>query len=144
MSVLLNLSLYFHRWRLIASITPFTLFQYSPTTFDSVHSFTGIDYCIGSCNGILCTVDYRRGLVILCNPSIRKFKELPLFEIPKDQDTVMKFGFGYDSLTNIYQVVVVLRYTMYDDNDNFDGDKTEVKVYTLGTDFWRNIQDFPF
>jgi len=33
---------------------------------------------------------------------------------------------------------------MYDDNDNYDCDKTEVKVYTSGTDFWRNIQDFPF
>jgi F-box interacting protein len=51
---------------------------------------------------------------------------------------MMKFGFGYDSFTNIYKVVVVLLYT------NRYVKKTEVKVYTLGTDFWRSILDFPF
>jgi hypothetical protein len=49
---------------LTKEITPFTLFEYSATTFDSVHSVHDINYVIGSCNGILCIADHLRGLVI--------------------------------------------------------------------------------
>jgi F-box interacting protein len=66
----------------------------------------------------------------LWNPSINKFKELPL--IQKSQGiTNLTFSFGYNSLTDNYTVIVVLQYT-------------DVKVHTLGTDFWRSIQEFPF
>jgi F-box interacting protein len=39
------------------------------------------------------------------------------------------YGFGYDHVTNNYKVVGV--------------SLNEVSVYTLGTNFWRRIQDFP-
>ncbi|KAI5411101.1 hypothetical protein KIW84_056301 [Lathyrus oleraceus] len=39
------------------------------------------------------------------------------------------YGFGYDSVTDNYKVVVI--------------EKTQVKVHTLGTKFWKNIGDFP-
>jgi len=72
----------------------------------------------------------------LFNPSIRKIKELPLFEKPS---TKMTFDFGYDSFRDAYKVVVVLRY--YIRNYIY---KFEVKVHTLGTNVWKSIQDFPF
>jgi F-box interacting protein len=93
---------------------------------------------IGSCNGIVCIADDRKGLVILWNPSTRKFKELALFEKPSD--AFMTFGFGYDSSKDNYKVVVVLSYDLLHE----EGRKTKVKVHTLGTNIWRTIQKYPF
>ncbi|AES69872.1 F-box/kelch-repeat protein At3g23880 [Medicago truncatula] len=84
---------------------------------------------VGSCNGFLC-VAFSNYSIVLWNPSINKFKELPL--IQKSQGiTNLTFSFGYDSLTDNYKVIVVLQYT-------------DVKVHTLGTHFWKTIQEFPF
>ncbi|CAJ2638485.1 unnamed protein product [Trifolium pratense] len=70
---------------------------------------------IGSCNGILCIADIYKGLAVLWNPSIRKVKELPLFEKPHESKLdMMSFGFGYDSFTDSYKVVVVFEYHIYD------------------------------
>ena len=84
---------------------------------------------LGSCNGILCLLacGYTGFVTIrLWNPSIRKFNELPY--LGKQQGEM--YGFGYDAVTNNYKVVVVF--------------EDEVKVYTLSTDSWKNIQKFPF
>jgi hypothetical protein len=51
------------------------------------------------------------------------------------------YGFGYDSITDDYKVVVISFYIMLNDDVT---DKTEVKVNTLGTNFWKNKQEFPF
>lgn len=99
---------------------------------------------VGSCNGIICIANHYTGLVILCNPSIRKIKELLLFEkLPNVYSTKMTFGFGYDSFRDAYKVVVVLRYHIKDSNGKYIY-KIEVKVHTLGIDLWKSIQDFPF
>lgn len=100
---------------------------------------------VASCNGILCIADFNKTSsipVLLWNPSIRKFKELPLLEKPKGK-VYLTFGFGYDSLTDNYKVVVVLRYFVRDSNVNY-ANKTDVKVHTLGTYFWKSIQECPF
>jgi F-box interacting protein len=100
------------------------------------------DLIVGSCNGIICLA--RDPLVVLWNPSIRKVKELPPFENP-DICQHMTYGFGYDYVTDDYKVVAFLGYCGL--RDSSTGDlvlKAEVKVNTLGTNFWRNIQDFPF
>ncbi|XP_045822488.1 F-box/kelch-repeat protein At3g23880-like [Trifolium pratense] len=68
-------------------------------------------------------------LVRLWNPSIRKFKELPRVRKPQSYQLGMR-GFGYDPISDNYKVVVVLL-----PSDN---------VYTLGTNFWKNIEEFPF
>ena len=54
-------------------------------------------------------------------------------------DINLTFGFGYDSLTDNYKVVVVLRYFVRDSNVSYTN-KTNVKVHTLGTFFWKSIQ----
>ncbi|KEH16388.1 hypothetical protein MTR_0200s0010 [Medicago truncatula] len=53
----------------------------------------------------------------------------------------MTYGFGYDYVTNNYKVVVVLQYFV----SRFEMvEKTEVQIHTLGTNFWKSIQEFPF
>jgi len=127
--------------------TNFTRFEYFANNFDGDYPTDSLRYFIDSCNGILCIGGGYKGLVILWNPSLRKFKELPVFEKPKvSTDHLRKtFGFGYDFLTDNYKVVVVLDYFIPDStgSDNLVH-KSEVKVHTLGSNIWRNIQEFPF
>ncbi|AES69470.2 putative F-box domain, leucine-rich repeat domain, L domain-containing protein [Medicago truncatula] len=91
---------------------------------------------ISSCDGILClTID--DGSAILWNPSIRKLTKLPPFFVKGEKSFwYSAYSFGYDRFTDEYKVFVVslLNYER----------KIEVSVHTLGTDYWRRIQDFPF
>ena len=127
--------------------TNFTRFEYFANNFDGYYPTDSFRYFIDSCNGILCIGGGYKGLVILWNPSLRKFKELPRFEKPKVfiDHLGKSFGFGYDSFTDNYKVIVVLDYF---DRDSTGSDnlvlKSEVKVHTLGSNIWRNIQEFPF
>jgi F-box interacting protein len=77
----------------------------------------------------------------LWNPSIRKVRELPPFEDPPHPPFSHTYGFRYDFVTDNYKVVVISFYRTPDDKFT---DKTEVKVNTLGTNFWKNMQEFPF
>jgi F-box interacting protein len=101
-----------------------------------------VEYSIvGSCNGILCVAHQYTSFIQLWNPSIRKVKELPPFEEPPYPSYRHTYGFGYDFVTDSYKVVVISFYHLPNDRVN---DKTEVKVNTLGTNFWKNMQEFPF
>ncbi|CAJ2638483.1 unnamed protein product [Trifolium pratense] len=116
-------------------------FEYHPINHTPNNSY----YIVGSCNGILCLANYYdECFVLLWNPSIRKFKELPPFQKP---DLIshcrMSSGFGYDPISDKYKVVVVLVFCVPDSSGNLV-DKTEVKVHTLGTNFWTSIHEFPF
>jgi F-box interacting protein len=97
------------------------------------------DLIVGSCHGILCIVMHHDDSVILWNPSIRKFTKLPFLEETRRQ--VCGFSFGYDHSSDTYKVVVCVSSVVV-----FNGPidlKTLVKVHTLGTNSWREIQDFP-
>ncbi|XP_058784568.1 F-box/kelch-repeat protein At3g23880-like [Vicia villosa] len=68
---------------------------------------------VGSCDGILCLANYYKPLIVLCNPSIRKFKELSPFDNPRvDSQLNMTCGFGYDHVSHNYKVVVVYNFTV--------------------------------
>ena len=98
------------------------------------------DVIVGSCHGILCfALDQR--FALLWNPSIRKFSKLPSLDIPKREGSYTIYGFGYDHFSDSYKVVAVNCFES--DSNGSKVYKTEVKVYTLGTDCWRRIQDFP-
>jgi len=91
-----------------------------------------LDVC--SCDGILLfTVDHH--LPLLWNPSIRKFNKLPpLDKNHRLRDPFPSYSFGYDHFIDSYKVIVI----------SFVGKRiNEVRVYTLGTDFWRRIKDLP-
>jgi len=95
------------------------------------------DRLVASCDGLICFV-INPNLALLWNPSMRKLKQLPALDTPKegDADGNTIYGFGYDPFIDNYKVVSVFRY-------NVNACKTEVSVYTLGTDYWRRISDFP-
>ncbi|XP_058782777.1 F-box/kelch-repeat protein At3g23880-like [Vicia villosa] len=95
---------------------------------------------VASCDGILCLCDKRKGIAVLWNPSIRKFKELPPpFEnVQIRKKAFMTFGFGYDHVSDNYKVVVLY---YYEPNLPIT---TTVKIHTLGTNFWETIPTFPF
>ncbi|GMN61578.1 hypothetical protein TIFTF001_030663 [Ficus carica] len=81
------------------------------------------------CNGIFCLVDscnYAYA-IILCNPAINEFKLLPK---PSHVCRSPGVGFGYDSGTNDYKVVVF----GYDNLKRFTAE-----VYSLNTHSWREI-----
>ncbi|GAU42470.1 hypothetical protein TSUD_100820 [Trifolium subterraneum] len=108
-------------------------------------------HCIDTvgCDGILCIANCSsfndfKPLVVLWNPSIRKFKELPPFEYPPEVNCLyMSYAFGYDHVSRRYKVVVIYK-PFY--NSRIDCGTTKPKVYTLNNtdDSWRTIQPFPF
>ncbi|XP_045822489.1 F-box/kelch-repeat protein At3g23880-like [Trifolium pratense] len=119
----------------------FTRLEFPPHNYDGNYNPNTSDYyVVGCCNGILCLADDVEGFIILWNPFIEKIKELPPFQ--KQQNLYhghMTYGFGFDYLTDNYKVVV-LCYYIHDDNHV---EKMEVKIHVLGTNIWKNIQEFP-
>ncbi|AES68352.1 putative F-box domain, galactose oxidase/kelch, beta-propeller, F-box associated interaction [Medicago truncatula] len=101
-------------------------------------------FFVGSCNGILCLLAIVYGgdwNVRLCNPSIRKFKDLPPLEelSTSNINKLTMYGFGHDTVSDNYKIVIG---GARDIRCNLVSE-TDVKVYTSGTNFWKNIQKFP-
>jgi hypothetical protein len=154
------------------SETESLLFDYGlPSVFDSsiisntiipetiikfhLNPFNSRVVIIDSCDGIICfkmlDQNNKHGDLVAWNPSIRKFKILPPLEnLPKD---AFKTGYsiGYDSCIDKYRLVAVTRHQFliqkkktphqFDITNGFS--KTQVRVHTLGTNFWKRIPDFP-
>ena len=94
-----------------------------------------LDVC--SCDGIPLFI-VGHCIPILWNPSIRKFNKLP----PLDQnhrlrDPFPSYSFGYDHFIDNYKVIVIFLV------ENEGKRINEVRVYTLGTNYWRRIKDLP-
>ncbi|CAK8574189.1 unnamed protein product [Lathyrus sativus] len=84
-----------------------------------------------TCDGLVCfKIDSSSAL--LCNPFIGKFKLLPPLTFPEPFYTL--YTLVYDRFTNNYKIIAIYR--------TF-GSKNGVSVHTVGTDYWRTIQDFP-
>ncbi|XP_013470404.2 F-box/kelch-repeat protein At3g23880 [Medicago truncatula] len=88
---------------------------------------------VSTYDGMLC-VRIDSSSALLCNPSIRKFKILPPLINPDQNYLQSSFTLVYDRFTNNYKIYSLSKTT--------DGYK-QVNVHTLGTDYWRKIQDFP-
>ncbi|CAJ2670631.1 unnamed protein product [Trifolium pratense] len=97
---------------------------------------------VGSCNGLLCLRNYSNGSseFSLWNPATRKIsKNLGWMWIPYRNHELgyFDFTFGYDASTRDYKVVA------FRGNVNEGSWKSEVKVFSVGDNCWRNIQSFP-
>ncbi|KAG5549760.1 hypothetical protein RHGRI_014908 [Rhododendron griersonianum] len=88
----------------------------------------------GACDGLVCIGTKRE--VLIWNPSTGKYRGLPNVEMP--YNCYAWFGFGYDECIDDYKVVGFF----FDDRRS--GSEPEVKVYTLGSDSWRRIEDCPY
>jgi F-box interacting protein len=96
----------------------------------------GICWKVCSCDGILCINPTNIGerSAILWNPSIRKFKRLPLLEYELKYSPI--YSFGYDHFIDSYKIIVVT-------STCFEKGNIEVSVHTLGTNYWRRIHNIP-
>jgi F-box interacting protein len=83
-------------------------------------------YLMCSCDGMFCG-KLDNDSYFLWNPSIRKFKLLP----PLGNHKWSLLSFGYDHFIDDYKVVAL-------------SPNKVVSVHTLGTDYWRRIEDIPF
>ncbi|KAA8537324.1 hypothetical protein F0562_026989 [Nyssa sinensis] len=119
--------------------------------FDSLHSAVELDHpfknsdapdVLGSCNGLLLVGEGH--IFCLWNPSTRKYKQLPLLPIQSPKKSVgficKTYGLGYDSINDDYKVVRIVEFTGKDD----DWFISEVQIYSLKSNSWRRIQDFPY
>ncbi|XP_059646515.1 F-box protein CPR1-like [Cornus florida] len=93
------------------------------------------------------------GLVVLCkniyedvtlwNPSTRKHRKLPVSKVrfpPGFRIIVIVFGLGYDSVNDDYKLVRMAQFEGKD-YDSFD---SEVEIYSVKSNTWRRVQDFPY
>ncbi|KAF5474930.1 hypothetical protein F2P56_006782 [Juglans regia] len=139
-----NLSLILKKWYLYS------------TEFDSLHTATelnpplniiwGLTEVFGSCNGLLALCNSEEDMA-LWNPSTRKYQRLPvmLVEPPSCDVRPRRFtfyGFGRDPINDDYKVVRMVQFVSRDGDDGFFS--TELKVYSLKTNSWRGIKDFPY
>jgi len=88
-----------------------------------------------SCDGVICfTVNNR---LLLWNPSIRKFNMFPPLKHSGRgrRNPRSLYGIGYDRFTQTYKIVAV---------SFFKDDTNQIRLYTLGTDSWRRIEDLPY
>ncbi|KAJ0591888.1 putative F-box domain-containing protein [Helianthus annuus] len=99
-------------------------------------------YIIGSCHGFICFCSWPMGRVILLwNPSTRKYREVPASLDYPPINNVLKAvdQVGYDHVNNDYKVV---RLTQSGDSVRLD---SKVFVYSLNFERWLPVeQTFPY
>lgn len=86
-------------------------------------------------------INPKNNALVLRNPSTRESRELPEspIEFPTCSHKCLSsvYGFGYDSFADDYKLVRVVTFA----TERFE---TEVKLYSLGTNSWKRIEDFPY
>nr|GFC69714.1 hypothetical protein [Tanacetum cinerariifolium] len=100
--------------------------------FDSYNWYYSIKKynIVGSSNGLVC-ISSSHARVLVGNPSTREFKILPkprktdIEDIPGSYDSYPFLGFGYDSFSDDYKVVL--------------GKPESVQVLSLKTNYWRSL-----
>jgi len=127
------------------SFTVFHLLKNPPIIInlpkDPYHQLNDKDchYIVGSCNGLLCLFGrneyradkggYREKWLRLWNPATRTISKK--FDCDDGLGSPFHFTFGYDNSTETYKVVY------------FTPNTTNVRVFSLGVNVWRNIQNSP-
>ncbi|KAL5731334.1 hypothetical protein ACHQM5_004073 [Ranunculus cassubicifolius] len=75
----------------------------------------------------------------ICNPATRDCVQLPIFNhIQCSQATLIR-GFGFDAISNEFKVMQMATYVGGRSNDT----ESEVQVYTLGSNSWKNVGKAP-
>ncbi|KAM7523294.1 hypothetical protein LguiA_013196 [Lonicera macranthoides] len=77
--------------------------------------------------------------IFLWNPPPRKYWKSAVCKIPLGVEFIV-FGFGYDNAKDDYKVVRMVQFYGYDEESFW----SEVNVYSLKSDSWRRIEDFPY
>nr|WRO64599.1 MYB transcription factor protein [Rosa persica] len=94
---------------------------------------------MGYCDGLVCVEAYRENRIFLWNPSTRDSKILPCGVVDNSYFSWCRFGYDYNS--DDYKVLTVDR--LKTPIDNYQDSSRNSMMYTLRTNSWRRIQDFP-
>ncbi|XP_009355013.2 F-box protein CPR1-like [Pyrus x bretschneideri] len=96
-----------------------------------------------SINGVVCVHNGMRKNLALWNPSIQKFKKIPLptFEIELQASLygVPEYGFGYDSANHDYKILAIVNFDWTDDATM----SSQVSLYSLKFNSWKRIPKLP-
>ncbi|KAM1669587.1 hypothetical protein ACFX15_042516 [Malus domestica] len=97
---------------------------------------------VGTSNGLICFAnDIPKFPIIIWNPSVRKFVTLPP---PSTYKRVKPtYAFGYDSSTNDYKVLTILRNDRGRSSGPARDTPIEVKVYSLARGSWKTLSPPP-
>ncbi|OVA09253.1 F-box domain [Macleaya cordata] len=101
-----------------------------------------IEEVIGFCNGLLCFIGIERA-IILWNPSIREYQILPdpSTQFRRLRRLQVGWGFGFHPKTGEYKVIRIAPIHTRKQNR---GRLSEVKVYTVGSGSWRELENIPY
>ncbi|KAJ4843283.1 hypothetical protein Tsubulata_014372 [Turnera subulata] len=108
----------------------------------SLFSDLHLKFCsdiFGSCNGLLAFYA-PPGNIILLNPSTNKYLTLPKFGSENDSSHGghnYTNGFGYDAVSDDYKVVRITPRLLHERS-------RRVMVYSLRTNSWTRVEDFPY
>lgn len=96
---------------------------------------------LGSCNGLL-SLSNAADDVIIWNPSLRKHRFLPNFNIKPRKNSgiplsVCVYGFGFLQKTDDYKLLRLVQYIS-------QPIESDVCVYSMASNSWKRIQDMPY
>ncbi|KAG5565004.1 hypothetical protein RHGRI_001020 [Rhododendron griersonianum] len=125
----------------------------SSVNFDSLDNAVELDYplgssywptrIVGSCDGLIGLRNREDGILAIWNPSTRRCQELPYTKTDYPVYHVFAkhemYGFGYDSIIDDYKMVRVQFFQI-----GIDDFVSSVKVYSMKSNSWRKIRDFPY
>ncbi|XP_074376793.1 F-box protein At3g07870-like [Apium graveolens] len=98
----------------------------------------------GTVNGLVCLWNYHNVVGYITNPVTREYILLPDHKYDITSFTIAPHDFGYVEASNEYKVVSLYMETNLDMNIDTNIDKSECKIYTLGTGMWRSLGHLPF
>lgn len=91
---------------------------------------------IGSCNGLICLVDFYKWNIFICNPTILGFRQIP--RSPYHRGLTTLHGFGYDASTDDYKLVMAYPFSADKDDESNYGEIAT--IFSLRTNYWRKIR----
>ncbi|KAH9609600.1 hypothetical protein KSS87_014072 [Heliosperma pusillum] len=107
------------------------------TPFPLPFSSTTPCHIIASCNGLLCISSFSDSIHLI-NPLSSSFHSIPLLPSPSHHPRWIHFGFGFDQINHDYKIVRVVQLHHFTQHH-----PREVHVYSLRTNSWIQVVDFP-
>ncbi|KAG7968445.1 hypothetical protein I3843_08G154900 [Carya illinoinensis] len=111
--------------------------------------YSGIDeqfnvFVVGSCDGLLCLSDASAWKIVLWNPATKETNVVPesrFHHLPSNYCSYSNaVGFGFDSKTNDYKIIRILRLV----NSDPSGPYYESDLYSLSSNSWKLVQSQPW
>uniref|UniRef100_A0A7C9CPS6 F-box domain-containing protein n=1 Tax=Opuntia streptacantha TaxID=393608 RepID=A0A7C9CPS6_OPUST len=108
---------------------------------DRPHSWNAV---YGSCNGLLLVDDAEHNMFVL-NPTTREIRGVPSWPLDLEDGNNFKYGFGYDSISDDYNIVVhVCHFEDECECEPYCTHEAFFYVYSLKNGTWKRVRSHPF